>query len=322
MAKKKKTETNINNHILDVFGNSKLKINPNDLEEMTKTAMESLSPEDNEEFQLMYALALRQVTPDDYAQFYVMYQAAQSLTDNALFDSEDEDEDDTPFPFAGVGFGRNRCNVTEYKPLKDASNHTLVLKIQMKGVSKPPMWREVEIPADFNFLKLHEVIQEVTGLDDCHLWQFNVNAYDPTLQIGLGGLGDNPFSQGLDEVTHEAEETPLTQFLQKKGDKLEYVYDFGDDWIFIIEVKNILDKKSDYPVCRKYKSELNAIDDFGGIWSYTQARADLENWGKLTKKQKKERLNEVGFDNEDDYIEFLNENRFSLDDINDSLMAF
>lgn len=260
-------------------------------------------------FLLMSPLASNGVTPEEYGQFYDIFQASAMLND-----------DDTSFPFSGNVFGKSRCEIKEYTPLKDAENSTLVLKIQMKDVTKPPMWREVEIPANYNFMRLHEVIQEVTGLEDSHLWQFNVKAYDESLQIGVEMDQENPFSPGLDYITHDAAETPVTQFLQQKGDKLEYVYDFGDDWIFVVEVKDVIDKKTEYPVCRKYKSDLNAIEDFRGVWAYKEARQDLGEWGKFSKKEKKQRLERYGFDSENEYLDFLNEHLINLEDLNDGLM--
>ena len=180
------------------------------------------------------------------------------------------------------------------------------------------MWREVEIPADCNFLQLHEVIQEVTGLEDSHLWQFNVKAYDDSLQIGVE-MDEDEFGPGLDYVTHEAEATPATQFLQQKGDKLEYIYDFGDDWIFTVEVKELVKKKIEHPVCRKYKSELNAIEDIGGAWAYQTLRNIFDNWGSLSDKEKKQNADQWGFDSVDDFLEMLNDGRISIDDVNDAL---
>lgn len=303
-------------------GSGRKSDNPDRMHEM---AMEGMTDTQKGQFALMYTLASSGVTPDEYDQFYHLLQSTGMLTDGLFSNIEElasvDDEDDMAFPFPGVGFHRSRCEVKEYDPLEDACNRSLVLKIRMKDVAKPPMWREVEIPADYNFMQLHEVIQEITGLEDCHLWQFNVVAYDDSLQIGVKMDPDNPFGAGLDFVTHNAEETDLTRFLHQKGDKLEYVYDFGDDWIFVVEVKDVIVKKNEHPVCRKYKSELNAIEDFGGTWSYSEARADLEEWGNLSAKDKRHRAEERGFDTEKEYYDFLLEHLIDVDYINDVLIG-
>lgn len=323
MAKKKKTEPErgVTDELLATFEELRRdaeNINADRLAEISDMAFDTMSEDEKDEFEAMFFLALQGVTPDDYARFYQSVQFAQSMIEDPVGKPASNGYDDVMNPFWGLsGFGRSRSAVKEYEPLKDASNHTLVLKIQMKGVTKPPMWREVEIPADYNFEQLHDVIQDVTGLENYHLWQFNVKAYDESLLIGFSEEGE--FHGGLQFVTHEADETPLTQFLHQKGDKLEYVYDFGDDWIFSVEVKEVAERKIEHPVCRKFKSELNALEDFGGVWAYLSAREDYEEWGKLTNKERKQLAKEHGFESADEYLEFLNENRFNLDDVNEAL---
>ena len=316
---KKKTKIEANDNVLNVFhgkGSDNGFSCGDDLDDLVNDMAQGKLPDEEQgKFLLMYTLASNGVTPEEYAQLYHVYQTSKMLVDGIFSDS-----DSGFFPLPGSTFGRSSCKVKEYAPLKNADDSTLVLKIQMKDVAKPPMWREVEIPANFNFMQLHGVIQAVTGLVNCHLWQFNAKAYDPSLTIGVERDADDPFGFGLDSITHDSEETPVTQFLQQKGDKLEYVYDFGDDWIFVVEVKDLTAKKSEYPVCRKYKCDLNAIDDFGGVWGYRQARQDLEGWGKYSKKEKKQRFESYDFDSENEYLDFLNEHCISLDDLNEYLM--
>lgn len=317
MAKKKRGEREVSEELLSAlqYGNAgETNMIMNKLEEISNTAFGNMSEEEKVKFSTMFFMAISDITPEEYAQFYQIFQLSGAISEGI---ADDRDPMELAFPFSGSV--RKRWNVKEYEPLKEASQKTLVLKIQMKDVSKPPMWREVEVPADYSFLELHDVIQEVTGLEDSHLWQFGKHAYDDSLVIGIALDDTNPHNPGLDFLTDEASETPLTRFLQQKGDKLEYVYDFGDDWIFTVEVKELCDKKITHPACRKYKGELNAIEDFGGIWSYLEAREQLETWGKKSKKERKKCYEERGFDSEDEYIEFLNSHRFSLDDTNEGL---
>lgn len=280
------------------------------LEELSDMAYGMMSEKEKAIFETMMNLALMGITPEEYTQFYRIFELSGTLAEQ--FTSDDD---------SGTNFfdhHHKTSAVKEYPPLSDATEHTLALKIQMKDVTKPPMWREVEIPASYTFLQLHETIQEVAGLHDCHLWQFNAQAYDDSLLIGLDGDNSDDWMEGL---THDAGETPLTQFLQCKGDKLEYVYDFGDDWIFTITVKDLLNKKSEYPVCTKFKSHLNAIEDFGGIYSYREARNDMEEWHKLSKSEQKKRARDRGFDSAGEYIDFLNENTICIDCVNDFLQS-
>ena len=45
-------------------------------------------------------------------------------------------------------------------------------KINLIGLSNPPVWRRVEVPAEMDFLSFHIVIQKIFGWENCHLWSF------------------------------------------------------------------------------------------------------------------------------------------------------
>ena len=281
---------------------------------MIDAMLNSIPEEGRETFMRMFELALMGVTPDEYESFYRIVEIFGSPSNK----SGSGDDSGDIFPMMPMPCGRSGAvEVKEYPVMENAMEKTILLKIQMKNVTKPPMWREVEVPADIDFEQLHKVIQSVNGLENHHLWQFNARAYDDSLQIGLSSEDDGDFDDA--DITDEASETPITRFLHQKGDSLEYVYDFGDNWIFTVEVKNVVDRKSEYPRCVKYKSELNAIEDFGGPWNYVEAREDLANWGSLKKKERKERLEMNCFDSENEYLEFLNFHLISIDDVNDDL---
>lgn len=212
--------------------------------------------------------------------------------------------------------GRSRKkNTAQGNPEK-----TLLLKIQMKGVTKPPMWREVELPADRSFLDLHEVIQCVVGLENYHLWQFNEKAYDDEVQIGTESPDE--YTPGLEFVTDVAADTPVITYLGEEGEKLEYVYDFGDDWIFTVTVKKVLEKKSEHPVCTAFKSDLNAIEDTGGPWDYERIRQDYADWSTYTKKRRQEIAEDWGFESAEEYYEMLKSSVFDIDSVNEELRDF
>lgn len=286
------------------------RIGLDELDDVCNEVLSSIDRSDVDKLLAMEFLMDKGVTPEEYSKYYGVYQTNKTLVPIELPSLNRIAEDDVDWSYY-----RHRSEVKEYAPLKDAREYTLVLKIQLKDVAKPPMWREVEIPANMDFRSLHDIIQVVMDFEDCHLWQFNQKAYDNSLLIG-GQDEDMDFASG---VTHDPHETPVTMFLQNKKDKLEYVYDFGDDWIFTIEVKELLKKRSEYPVCRKYKGELNPIDDFGGVWSYISAREDLAVWNKLSKKQRKEHAEMHGFDSADEYIDFLTDHLINIEEVNDIL---
>lgn len=195
---------------------------------------------DNTKHILMAMSARNAITPEEYADFLRNYSMdyIKWFLDGP---SEEEEVEENTIVFA-----------------EDASKLTLKLKIKLQNVAKPPMWREVLVPADFNFSQLHYVIQAAVGLNDCHLWQFGRKAYDNNLVIGIPRK--DIYSFGIDGCTYHADETPLIAFLAEKGDKLVYTYDFRLDWIFDISVVDVLERQEEVAECRKYKSDLQAID--------------------------------------------------------------
>lgn len=271
----------------------------NGLHEMMSHILKDMPPEELEIFMKMSDLAMAGVTPEEYSDFYRLFEISGAIAQNfADYDAK----------------GIKKKNATTKKhskaDVKGAVGKTLVLKIQMKGVTKPPMWREVEVGADITFENLHYIIQCVVGLENCHLWQFNKHAYDDSILIG--NKSKDEYDMGLHHVTDNASKTPLAAYLLEKGDTLEYFYDFGDDWIFTITVKSLLDKKTDHPICTGYKSDLNAMEDIGGPWVYEDMRKIYKNWDKATKKQRQEWTESMGFEDTDDFKDFLDHSIFDL----------
>lgn len=278
---------------------------PEDFEEVCSEVMQSMSELEAAKYSALNFLMENGVTPDEYSRCYKAYEMTMDLM---------PEKQKNEFMLEPQLY-RHCDKVEAYTPLSNSADHTLVLKIQMKDVSKPPMWREVEVPGDSNFLQLHEIIQTLMGFYDCHLWQFNKKAYDNSLEISPDtDYDDNFFSMRNPRL--DPEETPLSMFLQKKGDKLEYVYDFGDDWIFTVEVKDLLKKHSDHPVCIKFKGDLNPIEDFGGVWSYLDARDYLTQWTTISKKTARKLASDLGFDSPDEFYDFLLDHTFHIDYVN------
>lgn len=253
---------------------------------------------------LMMALAEMGVTSEEYSAF--------------LADSETRSEMKKQIMSDDFGpFGGGRPEPEEVHAIPDADKKSLRLKIQMKDVTKPPMWREVIIPADFDFVQLHEVIQIVTGLENCHLWQFQRKAYDHGLQIGIPAEG--PEGIGLDDYTHDAGLTPVTGFLAKKGDKLEYVYDFGDDWIFMVSVLEVIDRVGEVAECTKWKCDFQPLEDCGGVGTYLMLRDVFSAPDKLAAKMKKQLAEEFGFEDSQALEAWVDDAKMDIEYVNEQL---
>ena len=144
----------------------------------------------------------------------------------------------------------------------------LQLKVQIKGISKPPVWRRILVPDHFTFGRLHQVIQAAFGWEDYHLYQFSPKGYGSEPLIGV-------VEEDLaDEEMKNAEKEKLKKYLYLKGQTFTYIYDFGDDWTHTILVEKLIDQKA-------VRAELVAgkgacpPEDCGGIWGYEDLQEAL-----------------------------------------------
>lgn len=266
---------------------------------------------DESEMKIMFMMALAEmgVTPEEYGEFLVSNEAFKKSISNIQ-------PERPPSPNI-LEVPIKRKSVKSSPAIKDAGDKTLIIQIKMKDVAKPPMWRQLEVPADFNFTQLHYAIQAATGLMNCHLWQFQEHAYNSPYSIGIPIREE--FGFGIDDSTHNADETPVTSFLAKKGDKIEYVYDFGDDWIFEVSVKDVVERKEDVATCTKWKSDLQPMEDSGGVWTYLTMRDFLAHADEMTKAKKDKAAREMGFEDYNTLMMHADDNMIDIEFVNEQL---
>jgi len=92
--------------------------------------------------------------------------------------------------------------------------------------AKPPIWRRLEVPSQITLARLHQVIQSAFGWHGCHLWVFETPAGEYRQPDSELGHADAP-TVTLDAVAPGA------------GDRIRYVYDFGDDWRHDVTVEAV-----------------------------------------------------------------------------------
>jgi len=136
----------------------------------------------------------------------------------------------------------------------------LQLKIGLSGVTGPPVWRRLLVPADMRLDRLHRALQVAMGWDDYHLHAFSA-----------AGIDYGPVDPELDH--RDERKTPLKRLLRDKGDRLRYMYDFGDGWEHEIVVEKLLRAEPGvrYPVCVAGKGRCPP-EDCGGPWGYASLR--------------------------------------------------
>jgi hypothetical protein len=137
------------------------------------------------------------------------------------------------------------------------------LKITLRGVSRPPVWRRVLVPADVTLGDLHEVIQQAMGWDNYHMHVFS--------------MGGQEYGSPDPELGHASDRNVLlSQLLTGPGDRLRYTYDFGDDWEHDIVLEETLTAapQETYPFCVAGKGACPP-EDCGGAWGYAELKEVL-----------------------------------------------
>ena len=137
------------------------------------------------------------------------------------------------------------------------------LKITLREVSGPPVWRRVLVPADLTLGDLHEVIQQAMGWDDYHMHLFSKGGQD--------------YGSPDPELRHASDKNVLlSQLLTRPGGRLRYTYDFGDDWehdILLEETRTAVPEET-YPSCVAGQGACPP-EDCGGAWGYADLKEIL-----------------------------------------------
>lgn len=177
------------------------------------------------------------------------------------------------------------------------------LKITLRGVSKPPVWRRVLVPADITLNDLHGVIQQAMGWYGYHLHVFSI--------------GWREYGSPDPELGHASDkDVRLSQVLDGPGDRLRYTYDFGDDWEHDVVVEEPLAAKpgQTYPLCVAGKGACPP-EDCGGAWRYAWLKEVLAD---PSDEEHQDMLEWLGLDAGEDF----DPKEFSVADVNSRLRSF
>jgi len=144
-----------------------------------------------------------------------------------------------------------------------AHEPVLQLKVSLVGASDPPVWRRLLVPASMRLNGLHDVIQAAMGWEGYHLHAFTA--------------GDVDYGPPDPELGHRNERrTALGDVMSERGDRMRYVYDFGDHWRHDVVVEKVLTAEagSRSPICLT-GTGCCPPEDCGGVWGYAELRETL-----------------------------------------------
>lgn len=141
----------------------------------------------------------------------------------------------------------------------------LIVKVQLVGIKKPPVWRRIALSTEATFYDLHNAIQSAFHWTDTHLWSF------------YGGRGTGWEVREADEWSRfdHPDGSPDQKILSWVWQpKFYYVYDFGDYWEHSIEILDADDRKmepGEFEILA-VKGE-NPREDMGGVDGFLLRRA-------------------------------------------------
>ena len=169
------------------------------------------------------------------------------------------------------------------------------LKIILLG-TKPPVWRRIQVLDSINLGDLHYVVQCVMGWDDCHLHQY----HSGKKRYGVPCPDEDYYP------VHDESQFVLADVLKRKGAKLRYEYDYGDDWQheIVLESRVAATSEHTHPVCLDGARNCPP-EDVGGVWGYAELLESVSDPRHPSRRRFEEWLDEV-----------YDPDRFELDEIN------
>lgn len=183
------------------------------------------------------------------------------------------------------------------------------LKIELRH-SDHKIYRTVIVPENFNFHQLHIVLQCVMNWENDHLYQFNVGAPYASDSIKniqeeeFGFFGGNRYQQ------YEATKTYLSDYFNGRQKTMNYIYDFGDDWIHIITVQKKPSEEVMFPQCIKGEHAA-PFEDCGGIPGFYHIKELMDK--KRKNREEKEMLEWYGLAGAKSYEEVCG---FDIEEVN------
>ncbi len=163
---------------------------------------------------------------------------------------------------------------------KASLNKVLTLRISLAD-SIPEVFRIIDIPAYTDFLTFHMVLQQLMDWEDAHLYIYFANHKGMVYEI----MEPEEYKRRSDRIFSDdplqgppllANQYRLADFLTRKGSKIHYIYDFGDNWEILIEriSHRELDTTTQYAQCTEGEM-AGPPEDTGGIMMYNEYMTGL-----------------------------------------------
>jgi hypothetical protein len=157
------------------------------------------------------------------------------------------------------------------------------IRVDLDG-ARPPIWRRLDLRSDLPLDVVHQVVQAAFGWDDYHLHRFSLGGgpFDRDSQLFLCPYDvANPEFEDDDGLP--ASQVCLDEALQNPGDRLRYVYDYGDSWELTLELEQAMTALDDVPTAVLVNGERAAPpEDCGGLTDAKELAEILDDPARFT----------------------------------------
>lgn len=159
------------------------------------------------------------------------------------------------------------------RPRRD-TEVTLRVRADLRD-TKPPVWRRLDVSSSLMLDELHTVLQAAFGFTDSHLHRFAVgeSVFDDASAVYLCPYDvEDGDTDGVDE-----RDVGVDELLVTPGDRLLYVYDYGDGWRLTLKLEKVLDRGEGEPPARCVAGRRSGPpEDCGGPWGFEELVASGE----------------------------------------------
>lgn len=127
--------------------------------------------------------------------------------------------------------------------LKDRRDRVIIVRAVLDWPT--PVWREIEIRENQTLMLLHQAIQRAFQWYDDHLYAFFMSGrgwdsdYSPVYSEP-----ESLRQEGTDNANERSADVKISELRVEVGQKIAYVYDFGDNLSVTLEVRAVSNAQS------------------------------------------------------------------------------
>jgi len=176
-----------------------------------------------------------------------------------------------------------------------------IYKFKLTSENFEDFVRYFEISSNSNFEEFHKLILKETNFDGKELASFYIsnNKWERLQEITLLDMGnENNDSDGYQ--TLQMKDVKLNEAIDDPHQKIIYVYDFLNEYVFHIELLKIMksEKGVKYPRCVKAEGVIDIKKFKNNIYSLSPEESPIEEYNDVYEAFDEEDLEDMNFNEE------------------------